>query len=79
MRTSLAKTMLVGIASTAFALGAFSLIPQTSGDKGDPCGPTIRWSCSKSPMGPATLFVGNACEAERYERKTGSLCVPLGR
>lgn len=78
--STLGKTLLIGFASTVLLFGTVSMASSDSPRRpeGPLCGPSLQWSCSKSPMGPAQLFNGTQCEAARFEKKTGTTCVPLG-
>ncbi len=79
-KTYLAKTFVLGFATAALVLGAITLTsPAVSaqGPGGPLCGPTLQWSCSKIG-GPSQLFVGTVCAKKRFEKKTGTSCVPLG-
>ena len=79
-RISFSKTLVLGFATAALVLGAFTLTsPAVSaqGPGGPQCGPTQQWSCSKIG-GPSQLFIGTVCAKNRFEKKTGTTCVPLG-
>lgn len=78
-RRRLARAAVLGFATLALAIGAFTLTSPTAHAGLKPpllCGPTLQWSCQKIG-GPAQLFIGTVCEKSAFERKTGSTCKPL--
>ncbi len=74
------KTLLFGSVSAALLVGSLSLTAPRVDAKppipGPLCGPTFQWSCTKIG-GPSILFIGTICDKIRFERKTGTTCVPL--
>lgn len=39
------------------------------------CGPSFLWECTASD-GSTVLFAGTLCDKARFERRSGSVCVP---
>ena len=65
--SAIAALVMGGIALTASPAEAAIIGPE--------CGPTYLWLCTK-PNGRQVLFGGTICEKIRFEKKTGSTCVP---